>query len=111
LRTTLVEAVVGGLAENVDRASKKNRPSVSLGDIRRDVVKLLDWYILREPDGTPVLFGDICLLARVRLGLEPRDVGDLLRRSLHLDSELDGETVDALLNLALPPSAKEPRTG
>ena len=55
--------------------------------------------------------GPTGLLARVRLGLEPRDVGDLLRRSLHLDSELDGETVDALLDLALPPSAKEPRTG
>ncbi|GGT02792.1 hypothetical protein [Streptomyces cinerochromogenes] len=106
LRTTLVEAVVGGLAEDVERAGKKNRAGVSLGDIRRDVVKLLDWYILREPGGTPVLFGEICLLARVRLGLEPRDVGDLLRRSLHLDSELDGETVDALLDLALPPSAK-----
>ncbi|WP_284434664.1 hypothetical protein [Streptomyces sp. TUS-ST3] len=41
----------------------------------------------------------------MRLGLEPRDVGELLRRSLHLDSELDGETVDALLGLALPPCA------
>ncbi|MFE4800915.1 hypothetical protein ACFRFL_39455 [Streptomyces sp. NPDC056708] len=29
-----------------------------------------------------------------------------LRRSLHLDSELDGKTIDALLDLALPPSAK-----
>ncbi|MDT0460694.1 hypothetical protein RM550_34065 [Streptomyces sp. DSM 41527] len=106
LRTTLVEAVIGGLAEDVDRAGKRNRAGVSLGDIRRDVVKLLDWYILREPGRTPVLFGEICLLARLRLGLEPRDVGDLLRRSLHLDSELDGETVDALLDLALPPSAQ-----
>ncbi|MGW0190692.1 hypothetical protein ACWDV7_33845 [Streptomyces sp. NPDC003362] len=106
LRTTLVEAVVGGLAEDVERAGKKDRTGVSLGDIRRDVVRLSAWYILRQPDRTPVLFGEICLLARVRLGLQPRDVGDLLRRSLHLDSELDGETVDALLDLALPPSAR-----
>ncbi|MEV5432708.1 hypothetical protein [Streptomyces sp. NPDC052701] len=111
LRTTLVEAIVGGLAEDVNRAAKTNKTGVSLGDIRRDVVKLLDWYILREPDGTPTLFGEICLLARVRLGLEPKDVGDLLRRSLHLDSELDGETVDALLDLALPPSALEAEDG
>ncbi|MEV6962672.1 hypothetical protein AB0M97_26525 [Streptomyces sp. NPDC051207] len=48
---------------------------------------------------------EICLTARLRLGLEPKDVGDLLRRSLHLDSQLDGDTVDALLDLALPPSA------
>ncbi|KNE78681.1 hypothetical protein AB0B04_18520 [Streptomyces xinghaiensis] len=108
LRTTLVEAVVAGLAEDVDRTSKKNRAGVSLGDIRTDIVKLLDWHILRKPAQTPVLFGEICLLARLRLGLEPRDVGELLRRSLHLDSELDGETLDALLDLALPPSAQQP---
>lgn len=105
VRTTLIEAVVGGLAEDVDRAGKANKTDISLGDIRTDVVKLLDWYILRAPDRTPALFGEICLLAHVRLGLKPSDVGSLLRRSLHLDSELDGETVDALLDLALPPSA------
>ncbi|MCZ9341493.1 hypothetical protein NGM37_27395, partial [Streptomyces sp. TRM76130] len=79
LRTTLVEAVAAGLAEDVERAGKTNKTSVSLGDIRRDVVKLLDWYILRKPDWTPLIFGEICLLARVRLGLKPRNVGDLLR--------------------------------
>jgi hypothetical protein len=105
LRTTLVEAVVGGLAADVGRAGKKYGTGVPLGDIRTDIVKLLDWYILREPARTPTLFGEICLNARLRLGLEPRAVGDLLRRSLHLDSELDGETVDALLDLSLPPSA------
>ncbi|MFD3920246.1 hypothetical protein [Streptomyces sp. NPDC058595] len=105
VRTTLIDAIVGGFAEDVGRAGRANRADVSLGDIRTDVVKLLDWYILREPDRTPVLFGEICLLARVRFGLDPRDVGSLLRRSLHLDSELDGKTVDALLDLALPPSA------
>ncbi|MEV6839074.1 hypothetical protein AB0N17_31975 [Streptomyces sp. NPDC051133] len=78
LRTTLVEAVSAGLAEDVDRAGKVKKVGVSLGDVRTDVVKLLDWYILREPDRTPVLFGEICLNARLRLGLEPRDVGDLL---------------------------------
>ncbi|MFE5841995.1 hypothetical protein ACFQ7N_10150 [Streptomyces niveus] len=105
LRTTLIEAVVGGLAEDVDRAEKGNRTDVSLGDIKTDVVKLLDWYILREPDQTPSLFGEICLIARTRLGLNPKDIGSLLRRSLHLDSELNDETVNALLDLALPPSA------
>ncbi|MFE5053058.1 hypothetical protein ACFRAI_43205 [Streptomyces sp. NPDC056637] len=106
LRTTLVEAIVGSFAEDVGRARESNRGDVSLGDLRKDVVELLDWYILREPDRTPVLFGEICLLARLRLGIEPRDVGDLLRRSLHLDSQMDGKTVNALLDLALPPSAR-----
>ncbi|MEU9062448.1 hypothetical protein AB0D13_27170 [Streptomyces sp. NPDC048430] len=109
LRTTLVEAVLGGLAEDVGRAGKANRTPVFLGDIRTDVVKLLDWYILREPDRTPALFGEICLLARLRFELDPKDIGALLRRSLRLDSELDGKTVDALLDLALPPSANRTR--
>ncbi|MFJ6810941.1 hypothetical protein ACIQRK_33930 [Streptomyces anulatus] len=105
LRTTLVEAVIGGLAEDAGRARKSNKARVSLGDIRKDVVRLIDWYILREPARTPALFGEICLTARLNLGLDPRDVGALLRRSLRLDSQLDGDTVDALLDLALPPSA------
>ncbi|TYR53318.1 hypothetical protein [Streptomyces parvus] len=105
LRTTLVEAVIGGLAEDAAQAREYQKATVSLGDIRKDVVKLIDWYILRAPARTPALFGEICLTARLNLGLDPRDVGALLRRSLQLDSQLDGETVDALLDLALPPSA------
>ncbi|MGW6489651.1 hypothetical protein [Streptomyces sp. NPDC055056] len=108
LSTTLVEAIVGGLADDVARAGKANR-APALGDIRTDVIKLLDWYILREPGGASALFGEICLMARLRLELEPKEVGDLLRRSLHLKSELDSKTVDALLDLTLPPSAKNPR--
>ncbi|MEU7332199.1 hypothetical protein [Streptomyces parvus] len=97
--------VIGRLAEDAARARKYQKTTVSLGDIRKDVVKLIDWYILRAPARTPALFGEICLTARLNLGLDPRDVGALLRRSLHLDSQIDGETVDALLDLALPPSA------
>ncbi|MEU6805665.1 hypothetical protein ABZ931_32380, partial [Streptomyces neyagawaensis] len=81
---------------------------VLLGDIRRDVVRLIDWYILREPRLAPALFGEICLDARVRFGLDPKDVGGLLRRSLSLDSGLDRQTLKALLDLALPPSAQSP---
>ncbi|MFD0068500.1 hypothetical protein ACFRAI_43070 [Streptomyces sp. NPDC056637] len=103
VRTTLIQAIVGGFAEDTERAS--NKTNVSLGDLSKDVVKLLDWYILREPNLTPALFGEICLLARIRLDLEPSDVGDVLRRFLHLDSKLDGKTVNALLDLVLPPSA------
>ncbi len=105
LRTTLIEAVLGGLADDIEQAGGNHMPRGTLGDIRRDVIKLLDWYILREPDGTPSLFGEICLTARLRLGLHPKDVGGLLRQSLHLSSQLDGDTVDALMELALPPSA------
>ncbi|MGW1412211.1 hypothetical protein [Streptomyces sp. NPDC002403] len=108
LHTTLIEAVIGGLAVDVESAREQGG-EVSLGDIRTDVVKLLDWYIQREPNRTPGLFGEICLIARLRLGLPPEKVGRLLRRSFHLDSELDGKTVNALLDLALPPSAKSAR--
>lgn len=106
LRTTLIEAVLGGLADRVKTTRARGKTEVSLGDIRTDVVKLLVWYIQRKPDRLPGLFGEICLLARLRLGLPPEKVGRLLRRSLHLDSALDGKTVDALLDLALPPSAE-----
>ncbi|OKK10604.1 hypothetical protein AMK16_33125 [Streptomyces sp. CB00455] len=106
LRTTLIEAVVGGLADDVERARKWNKKEPSLGDIRTDVVKLLDWYIQRNPGATAGLFGEILLIARTRLDLAPEHVGRLLRRSFHLDSELDGKTIDTLLDMTLPPSAK-----
>ncbi|MER6011575.1 hypothetical protein [Streptomyces bluensis] len=41
----------------------------------------------------------------MNLGLEPAAVGSLFRRSFTLDSGLDGETIDTLLDMALPPSA------
>uniref|UniRef100_UPI003F4948B4 hypothetical protein n=1 Tax=Streptomyces achromogenes TaxID=67255 RepID=UPI003F4948B4 len=104
VRTTIVEAVLGGLAR--DAKDTDDSKDVILGDIRRDVVRLIDWYILREPQLAPALFGEICLDARLRFGFDPKDVGDLLRRSLHLDSGLDRQTIKALLDLALPPSAR-----
>ncbi|MFE1782426.1 hypothetical protein ACFW9F_07500 [Streptomyces sp. NPDC059506] len=104
VRTTIVEAVLGGLAR--DAKDTDDSKSVFLGDIMADVVHLIDWYILREPQLAPALFGEICLDARLRFGLDPKDVGDLLRRSLNLDSGLDRQTINALLDLALPPSAQ-----
>ncbi|MFD7959043.1 hypothetical protein ACFV4X_36910 [Streptomyces ardesiacus] len=106
VRTTIIEAVLGGFARDVEHTDTSKR--VPLGDILGDVVHLIDWYILREPRLAPALFGEICLDARVRFGLDPKDVGDLLRRSLHLDSGLDRQTVRTLLDLALPPSAQSP---
>lgn len=109
LRTTLIEAVLGGLADDVERARKWGKDAPSLRDIRTDVVKLLDWYIERKPGHTAGLFGEILLIARTRLDLPPQKVASLLRRSLHLDSAMDGDTIDALLEMALPPSARSPR--
>ncbi|GAA2445251.1 hypothetical protein [Streptomyces macrosporus] len=111
LRTTLIEAVLGGLAQDVENAREWRKVEPSLGDIRTDVVKLLDWYIQRDPGATSGLFGEICLLARIRFALPLQEVGRLIRRSLHLDSELDGETIDTLLDLTLPPSAKSTQDG
>ncbi|WP_327330542.1 hypothetical protein OG265_37325 (plasmid) [Streptomyces sp. NBC_01208] len=106
VRTAVIEAVLGGLARDVNNARKRGRNEVSLGDIRRDVVALLDWYIQRKPDHTPRLFGEICLEARLRFELSSEQVGHLLQRSLYLDSALDHETINSLLDLALPPSAQ-----
>lgn len=107
LRTTVIEAVLGGLAQDVENTRGREKTELSLGDIRPDVVKLIDWYIQRDPGATSGLLGEICLLARLRLALPPLKVGRLIRRSLHLDSELDGTTINTLLDLALPPSAKK----
>ncbi|MGW8729233.1 hypothetical protein ACWGNF_24785 [Streptomyces sp. NPDC055808] len=104
VRTTIVEAVLGGFARDV--ADSDAPTPALLGDIRGDVVHLIGWYIQREPQHTPALFGEICLDARMRFDLDPKDVGDLLRRSLNLDSTIDSRTLNALLDLALPPSAQ-----
>ncbi|MFE9404773.1 hypothetical protein ACFYNY_23895 [Streptomyces sp. NPDC006530] len=104
VRTTIVEAVLGGLARDV--ADTHGHVTSSLGDIRADVVHLIHWYIQREPRLAPALFGEICLDARMRFDLDPKDVGKVLRRSLSLDSEIDRRTLKALLDLALPPSAQ-----
>ncbi|MBZ6093458.1 hypothetical protein KVH02_34925 [Streptomyces olivaceus] len=104
VRTTIVEAVLGGLARDVEHT---DNPEI-LGDIVGDVVHLIDWYILREPELAPALFGEICLDARLRFGLDTKAVGDLLRRSLNLDSSLDQQTLSTLFDLALPPSAQDP---
>ncbi|MFI0742679.1 hypothetical protein ACH4PU_32055 [Streptomyces sp. NPDC021100] len=109
LRTTVIEAVISGLAQDVENARKWGKDEPSLGDISTDVVELLVWYIQRKPGHTAGIFGEICLIARTRLALSPEKVGQLLRRSLHLDSKLNGKTINALLDLALPPSAKHPK--
>ncbi|MFI7179287.1 hypothetical protein [Streptomyces spororaveus] len=45
-------------------------------------------------------------LGHARLNVDPETVGKIIRRSLHLDSKLGKMTIDALLDMALPPSAK-----
>ncbi|MFF3159961.1 hypothetical protein [Streptomyces sp. NPDC057910] len=70
------------------------------------MVKIFDWYVQRKPDHTAGLLSEICLEAHTQLDVEPETVGKLIRRSLHLDSKLDKETIDALLDMALPPSAQ-----
>ncbi|MGW8955785.1 hypothetical protein [Streptomyces sp. NPDC055709] len=102
LRTTLIEAVISHLARGV----QKGRSGMWLGTLRPDVVKVFDWYVQRKPDRTAGLLSEICLDAHTRMDVDPETVGQLIRRSLHLDSKLGEETVDALLDMALPPSAK-----
>lgn len=70
------------------------------------MVKVCDWYVQRKPDHTAGLLSEICLDAHTRLHVDPETVGHLMRRSLRLYSKLGEETVDALLDMALLPSAK-----
>lgn len=102
LRTTLIEAVLSHLATNDVRETS----GIWLRPFHRDVVKVFDWYVQRKPDHTAGLLSEICLEARTRLDVAPESVGQLFRRSLHRDSTLGKETIDALLDAALPPSAK-----
>jgi len=94
--------VLSHLAEDVEQERSGN----GLGNLRHDVVEIFDWYVQRQPDHTAGLLGEICPDTRTRLNLDPRIVGRYIRRSLHFDSTLDRETIDALLDMALPPSAK-----
>ncbi|MFJ3762551.1 hypothetical protein [Streptomyces sp. NPDC090080] len=102
LRTTLIEAVLSHLATN----DMKERRGIWFLPLRRDVVKVFDWYVQRKPDHTAGLLSEICLDARTRLDVDPQTVGQLIRQSLHRDSTLGKEIIDALLDAALPPSAK-----
>ncbi|WP_440555699.1 hypothetical protein ACSP97_33020 [Streptomyces sp. SCPE 10] len=84
---------------------KKGRSGIRLGTLYRDVVKVFDWYVQRKPDHTAGLLSEIRLDARTQLDADPETVGQLVRRSLHHDSALGEETINALLDMALPPSA------
>ncbi|MFG2895002.1 hypothetical protein [Streptomyces sp. NPDC048248] len=108
LRDVLVESIVGRLAEDVEQrvSEGKGVEDIMLSDMPTSAVKLLTWYIQRRPRETANLLGEVCLTARVRLGLQPAVVGGLFRRSFSLDSGLDGKTIDSLLDMALPPSAR-----
>ncbi|MDQ0808719.1 hypothetical protein QFZ63_000433 [Streptomyces sp. B3I7] len=57
VRTTIIGAVLGGLARAAEDLDDSE--DVLLGDIRSDVVHLIDWYIPREPRLAPALFGEI----------------------------------------------------
>ncbi len=110
LRDVLVEAILSRLAEDVERRRGEDRKESILSDMPTSAVKLLTWYIQHRPRETANILGEICLKARVRLDLQPAEVGSLFRRSFTLDSGLDGKTIDTLLDMALPPSADGYRT-
>ncbi|MFD6362806.1 hypothetical protein [Streptomyces roseolus] len=101
LRMTLVEAVLSHLA----RDAEGDRSTMWLSPLHDDVAKILDWYIQHKPNSTAGLLSEICLKAQERLDLHPATVGSIIRRSLRLHSTLGQETVDTLLDMALPPSA------
>ncbi|QEU90134.1 hypothetical protein CP970_03720 [Streptomyces kanamyceticus] len=111
LREVLVESIMGRLAEDVEErgGEGKSRETMMLSDMPTGAVKLLTWYLQRRPGETASILGDVCLRARVSLDLHPAKVGALFRRSLSLDSDLDSATIDALLDMALPPSARDYR--
>ncbi|WP_424217757.1 hypothetical protein ACN20G_36980 (plasmid) [Streptomyces sp. BI20] len=102
LRTTLIEAVLAHLAIAVH----EERSNLQFESLRRDVVAVFDWYVQRKPEHTAGLLSEICLEARAQLDLDPVTVGQLIRRSVRFDGTLSPETVDALFDMALPPSAR-----
>ncbi|MEV7297186.1 hypothetical protein AB0N79_37050 [Streptomyces microflavus] len=107
IRVVLIESIVARFAEDVDRGKEEQS---RLAPIRANTMRLLAWYLRHRPRSTAGILGEICLLARVKLDLSPSTVGSVLRRSFHLSSGLDRSVTDALLESALPPSAR-PVTG
>lgn len=81
LREVLVDAVVGHLAEDVERKKQTQKEEIALSDLPTSTVKMLTWYFQHHPDSTASILGEICLQSRVRLGLGPAQVGELLRLS------------------------------
>jgi hypothetical protein len=68
---------------------------------------MLTCYFQHFPDRTASILWEICLEGRVRLGLSPAQVGRMLRHSFYMDSGLGETIVDRLMDMALPPSARE----
>ncbi|MDX3275545.1 MULTISPECIES: hypothetical protein [Streptomyces] len=90
----------------VSAARGRTAEQTTVSDVSTGAVKLLTWYIQHRPGETAAILGDICLKTRVRLGVHPSKTGEVLRRSFHLDSGLDGRTIDTLLDMALPSAAQ-----
>ncbi|WP_329171281.1 hypothetical protein [Streptomyces sp. NBC_01477] len=106
LRKVLIDAVLGHLADDVDQHGGTN-DGKRLGDLPADTVRMLVWYFQHRPEAAAGIFGEICLDARLRFGITPVQVGKMLRVSFHLDSDLDSDAVRQLMDMALPPSARE----
>jgi hypothetical protein len=106
LRTVPIHAVLGHLADDVDQHSGP-KDERRLADLPADTVRMLVWYFQHRPEAAAGIFGEICLDARLRFGFTPVQVGKMLQVSFHLDSGLDGSTVRQLMDMALPPSARE----
>ncbi|MFE2188247.1 hypothetical protein [Streptomyces sp. NPDC059455] len=100
----LTAVIVGHLTEDLRRRTKTSTDDLT--PFPASTVKLLTWYIQHRPSSTASLLGEVCLEARVRLDLDPAQVGATLRQSLHFDSSLDRNTINRLLDMALPPSAR-----
>jgi hypothetical protein len=106
LREVLLDAVDGHLAEDVEPKKQTGKGKITALDLPAATVKMLTWYIQHHPDSTAGILGEICLQARVRLDLDPAQVGAVLRRSFYMSSGLDRDLIDRLMDMALPPSAR-----
>jgi hypothetical protein len=101
LREVLKDAVLGHLAEDAER----KREAEDLTWLPKGTVTMLVWFFQHRPDSTAGILGEICLEARVRFGISPAHVGEMLRTSLLHDSVLGSSAVNTLMDMALPPSA------
>ncbi|ANS62355.1 hypothetical protein SLINC_0131 [Streptomyces lincolnensis] len=102
-----MDAVIGHLAEDVERNKQTPKGEITLFDLPADTVKMLTWYIQHHPDSTASILGTICFEAHVRLELDPAQVGAVLRHSFHMDSGLGQDLINRLMDMALPPSARK----
>jgi hypothetical protein len=103
MAATIRHAVLDELTEQHGWDSDEGDDRTNFYALTTPVAKTLDWLIRHHPDYGQYAIGDIVREAQRRLEIPFGAVADTLLRSLSMDGKLDSASLNAYLDLALPP--------